>query len=79
MEPERTKIYQVIVNGAIDPGWSDWLGDLELEVRTDPDGSCQTILTGNIHDQAALRGILAKIWDLNLELVSCKQIKKSHQ
>lgn len=73
MQPDQATIYEIIVNGEIDPGWSDWLGDLSLEIKTLPDG-CQTVLTGSITDQSALRGILTKIWDLNLELVSLKQI-----
>lgn len=75
MDPQQPAIYQIIVNGAIDPGWSDWLGALTLHSETLPGGRCQTVLTGPVTDQAVLRGILFKIWDLNLELVSIQQIR----
>jgi hypothetical protein len=39
-----------------------------------PGGQTQTILTGPLPDQAALRGILNMLWDLNLELVSLKRM-----
>jgi hypothetical protein len=63
-------IYQIIVKGELDPSWSDWLSGFTLTNATTEDGSCTTILSGPIPDQAALRGTLAKIWDLNLEVVA---------
>jgi hypothetical protein len=75
MHPDQILIYEILVNGEIDLAWSDWLGGLSLAIRALPDGRCQTALTGSIPDQAALRGIVIKIWDLNLELVSLKQIR----
>jgi hypothetical protein len=63
-------IYQIIVEGSLDPGWSDWFGEMELAQTTGQDGNPVTILTGSLADQAALRGILTRLWDLNLTLIS---------
>ena len=52
--------------GHLDPQWSEWLGDLKIH-HIDDD---QSLLTGSIADQAALYGILKKIRDLDLRLVS---------
>jgi hypothetical protein len=70
MAPEQSVIYQIIVKGELDPSWSDWLSGFALATANAEDGSCTTILSGPIPDQAALRGTLAKIWDLNLEVVA---------
>ena len=63
-------IYQIRVRGIIGQQWSAWLGDLVIESL--PDGD--TLLTGPVVDQAALHGILTKIRDLNLPLLSVRTI-----
>jgi hypothetical protein len=70
MAPEQIVIYQIIVKGELDPSWSDWLSGFALATVVAEDGSCTTILSGPIPDQAALRGTLTRIWDLNLEVVA---------
>jgi len=76
MTQENQTIYTILVDGIIDPQWSDWLGALSIRVQTTTDGINQTILCGPIPDQAALRGILTQIWDLNLELISVERIRE---
>jgi hypothetical protein len=73
MAPEKSVIYQIIVKGELDPSWSDWLGGFAIAAGTTEGGSCTTILSGPIADQAVLRGILARIWDFNLEVVALFQ------
>jgi hypothetical protein len=65
---EKQPFYQITVKGELDPDWSDWLNGFDVHTTISADGICSTILTGLIVDQAALRGVLNKIWDLNLEL-----------
>jgi hypothetical protein len=74
MAPEQSVIYQIIVKGELDPSWSDWLSGFALTTALAEDGTCTTILSGPISDQAALRGTLARIWDLNLEVVALFRI-----
>jgi len=62
--------YRIVVKGVLDAGWSEWLGNLDMVV--DEDGC--TMLTGPIADQAALRGILSAIWDLNLIVITVQRI-----
>ncbi len=66
--------YQIIVEGKLDPSWSNWLGGMQLSATKDVTGVDVTILSGNIADQAALRGILNHLWDLNLTLRTVQQI-----
>jgi hypothetical protein len=67
---ETAVVYQIRVRGTLDPGWSDWLGGLVVCPQEDGD----TLLTGPVRDQAALHGLLAKIRDLGLPLLSLKQV-----
>jgi hypothetical protein len=59
-------LYEVRVKGHLDAHWSAWFDGLNLS--RDADGT--TSITGAIADQAALHGVLQKVRDLGLELVS---------
>jgi hypothetical protein len=65
-EDKGPETYQIIVKGVLDSKWSDWFDG--MEVTPQPHG--ETILTGPIADQSALHGILQKIRDMGLPLVS---------
>lgn len=65
-------IYQIRIMGNLGNEWSGWLQG--MQVSSSKDGG-KTTITGHITDQARLRGILNKIWDLNLILISVHRIK----
>jgi hypothetical protein len=71
---ERT--YQIVVQGNLDPSWSDWFSGMTIAFTAGPDGTLTTTLTGAVADQAALRGILSKLWDLNLTLLWVGQVEQ---
>lgn len=58
--------YQIVVDGHLDDRWSAWFGDPIL--RREPDGA--TVLRGTVCDQAELHGLLAKVRDLGVALIS---------
>ena len=58
-------IYQIRVFGKLDQSWSDWFNGLNIEQQDNV-----TLLVGKVSDQAALLGILAKLGQLNLPLIS---------
>ncbi len=72
---DRPATYQIKVQGSLDQSWSDWFNGLTITLEHDSDDTPTTTLTGPVADQSALRGILSRIWDLNLILVSVKRIK----
>jgi len=67
---ERAK-YQIKIQGRLDDGWLDYFNGLTMTFEDD-----FTLLTGFIVDQSMLRGILSKIWDLNLHVVSVARIEQ---
>jgi hypothetical protein len=70
---ERTR-YQIQVEGWIGERWAHWFEDATLQAGRTHDGTPVTTLCGTF-DQAALRGTLAKLWDLNLTLRSVARIE----
>ena len=63
-------IYQIRVRGALDAGWSDWFDGLAVC----PQAGGDTLLAGPVRDQSALHGLLAKIRDLGLPLLSLQRV-----
>jgi hypothetical protein len=59
-------IYHITVQGQLKEEWAAWLNGMVVEIRNVGD----TNITIRVPDQAALRGILNKLWDLNLTLIS---------
>lgn len=66
--------YQIKVAGYLDQKWSDWFNGMEISHALEGDNTPITTLTGPVTDQPSLRGILSKIWDLNLVLISLFRI-----
>lgn len=59
-------LYQIRLKGHLDAQWADWFAGLTLSLQENGD----TLLTGPVVDQAALHGLLKKIRDLGLPLIS---------
>jgi hypothetical protein len=57
---------EIRVKGRIDRDWSDWFEDLEITYSEQD----ETIVAGQVTDQSALYGVLAKLRDLGLPLIS---------
>ena len=70
MPATKTPIYHIRVQGHLDPSWSDWLGGLQIVSQSDD----ETLFKGPIVDQAALHGILDRLYALNLPIVLVMQI-----
>ncbi len=64
------EFYEIHVRDQLDESWSDWLGGLGMKLLDNGD----MILSGYIADQAALMGILNKLYRLNLTLLSVSKV-----
>lgn len=65
----RPATYQIKVPGELDKRWSDWAGMLGITVGCDEDGLPVTIFTST-SDQAALLGLLRRLYSLGIPLIS---------
>jgi hypothetical protein len=67
---------EIRVEGCLDERWSEWLDGLAItHTGTGPNGGGgETVLTGPIVDQAALYGLIGKLRDLGLALVSVRRV-----
>ena len=68
----RGVYFKIMVKGHLDESWSDWLEGLEIKIM----GNGDMILFGHIEDQAALMGVLNKLYRLNLELLSVNKVNQ---
>ena len=66
---DQPATYQIKVPGHIDESWSEWAGGMTITVESEGDGPPVTTLTGNV-DQAALQGLLRRLYSLGLPLIS---------
>lgn len=57
---------EIRIKGQIDKDWSDWMGGLSISHTAHG----ETVLTGSVRDQAALYGLLSRLSDLGLQLLS---------
>ena len=74
--PSQTVVYQIRLKGHLDSQWTDWFEGLTITLEEDGD----TLLTGPVIDQSALHGLLRKVRDLGMPLVSVNQVqsKETH-
>jgi len=64
-------LYEIRIRGHLDDRWADWFGGLTITLEDNGD----TLLTGPVVDQAALHGLLRKVRDLGMPLLSVIQTK----
>jgi hypothetical protein len=65
-DADAPQIYQIRLKGYLGPQWMDWFDGLAITHTAEGD----TLLTGPVADQAALHGVLKKVRDLGLPLIS---------
>jgi len=65
----KPAIYHIRVEGQLDQSWSEWMEGMSITLVENGD----TLLSGPVTDQSALYGLLAKIRDSNLKLLSVEK------
>ncbi|HEU0000425.1 MAG TPA: hypothetical protein VFQ36_05980 [Ktedonobacteraceae bacterium] len=70
-EKAQSMVYQIRIKGHLDREWTDWFGGLTITLEDNSD----TLLTGPVVDQAALYGVLKKVRDLGVPLLSVIEVQ----
>ena len=73
IDSSQPTIYQIRVRSHLGSDWTDWFEGLAITLEEDGD----TLLTGPVVDQAALHGLLKKVRDLGMSLVSVNRVEIS--
>jgi hypothetical protein len=69
--PEDQSTYAIYVKGILDQRWSDWFDGFSISYPAED----ETLLTGEVIDQAALHGLLATLRDLNLPILAVQKVE----
>lgn len=74
LKPPKLASYQIRVKGLLDSAWSDWFDGLSIQNLENG----ITLISGPV-DQPALRGVVNKLWDLGLAVLSIQQVEDDNQ
>jgi hypothetical protein len=74
-EPGRPVVFQIRIMGHLGDEWMDWFGGLAITLEENGD----TLLTGPVADQAALYGLLRRLRDLGMQLISINRVDTGKQ
>ena len=69
-DPNQSMVYQIRITGHLGRQWTDWFEGLTITLEDNGD----TLLTGPVPDQAALHGLLKKVRDLGMPLISINRV-----
>lgn len=69
-DPDHPTIYHIRIKGHLGPHWSDWFEGLTISLEDNG----ETLLSGPVTDQAALHGLLRKVRDVGLPLLSVNRV-----
>jgi len=72
-DPDQPIVYQIRVKSHLSPDWKNWFDGLTIAIEENGD----TLLTGPVIDQAALYGLLKKVRDLGMPLISVNPVETS--
>lgn len=70
-ERDEPRLYEIRIQGHLDYQWAVWFGVLAVKQEENGD----TLLTGTVSDQSALHGLLRKVRDLGMPLISVNRIE----
>ncbi|MDQ5827766.1 MAG: hypothetical protein M3441_26815 [Chloroflexota bacterium] len=75
IDPSQPMVYQIRLQGQLGHRWTEWFGDVTITLEDNG----ETLLTCPVTDQAALHGLLRKVRDLGMPLLSVIRLEKGGQ
>ncbi len=66
-------VYEIRIAGHLNPRWTGWFGGMSITLLAEGD----TLLTGSVRDQAALYGLLKKVRNLGMSLLSVNRVEQT--
>jgi hypothetical protein len=76
---DQPATYQIKVPGRLGESWSQWVEGMAITVESGDDGPTITTLTGCVADQAALHGLLSRLYSMGLPLISVNLVSRTSQ
>ncbi len=70
-DTDQPSVYQIRIKGHLSPQWTDWFEGVSITLEDNGN----TLLTGRVVDQAALHGLIKKVRDLGMPLLSVNRIE----
>ena len=70
IDSSQPTVYQIRLKGHLSPQWTEWFEELTITLEEDEN----TLLTGTVVDQSALHGLLKKVRDLGMPLLSINSV-----
>jgi len=70
-DPRQPMVYQIRIKGHLGCEWTEWFGGLIITLEENG----ETLLTGPVIDQAAMHGLLKKVRDLGMPLISVNRVE----
>ena len=74
-DADQPRVYQIRIKGYLGHQWTEWLEGLTITLEENGD----TLLTGMVIDQAALHGLLKKVRDLGIPLISVNRVNPGQE
>ena len=74
-EYDKPAVYEIRVKGKLDARWSRWFANLQII----PQPSGESLLVGTVADQAALYGVISRMRDLGLVLISVHRVSREEE
>jgi hypothetical protein len=75
LDPSQPMVYHIRIKGHLGRQWTDWFGGLAITLEDNG----ETLLTGPVVDQAALHGLLRKVSDLGMPLLSVIRVNPDEE
>jgi len=69
-DPNQPPVYQIRIKGHLDRKWKDWFEGMSITLED----SGETLISGSVVDQAELHGLVKKVRDLGLPLISVNRV-----